>query len=165
MMSIIHKSSSPVKEDWAQVTRDNLCPICGKPDWCATSTDGIWTCCRRVDTGEGKHKVDRSGADYWVYRLDGQPLSATFERTFPLPTTTAKADRDTLHSVYTFLLSLLKLSKKHLLRINPIMRKGRRCPFPGSKNRPDRTRRTPGTPLPRAGRRGSEHARCGSPPS
>ena len=66
----------------AYVSHREPCRICDKPDWCSFSADGTWALCRRVDTGAGIHKVDKAGADYWLYRL-GRPytLSATHHRT------------------------------------------------------------------------------------
>ena len=56
---------------WTEATRSEPCPICGKPDWCSVSADSAWAVCRRVDTGDGLHRVDKSGADYWLHRLNG----------------------------------------------------------------------------------------------
>ena len=55
---------------WHTVSHHTPCLICGKPDWCRVSIDGTRALCRRVDTGAGSHKVDKAGAEYWLYRLD-----------------------------------------------------------------------------------------------
>ena len=34
--------------DWIRVSRQNPCPICGKPDWCLTSCDGSVAICPRT---------------------------------------------------------------------------------------------------------------------
>src|SRR5215468_39526 len=64
---------------WYRVSPSEPCPICGKPNWCSRSADGIMAICRRVDTGAGVHRVDSAGADYWCYHIDShspcrQPL-------------------------------------------------------------------------------------------
>jgi hypothetical protein len=41
------------------------CQICGKQDWCFRIDDESIHGCRR--TSGGIHKVDKSGADYWLY--------------------------------------------------------------------------------------------------
>lgn len=101
------------------VTRQNPCPICGKTDWCSISEDGTWCCCRRVDTGEGRHKVDAAGADFWLYRLDGRPfqhtdtVTETQESVLTGDRQPERADPDTLHKVYTVLLDNLTLRTNH----------------------------------------------------
>jgi hypothetical protein len=105
---------------WTEATRSNPCPICGKPDWCSISTDGAWAVCRRVDTGDGLHRVDKSGGDYWLYRIDGggdtdngtqKDVAADYsEISQPV---LAPADPDTLDKVYRALLQELSLSAVH----------------------------------------------------
>ena len=34
--------------DWIRVSRQNPCPICGKPDWCLVATDGSVAICPRT---------------------------------------------------------------------------------------------------------------------
>lgn len=107
---------------WTEATRSNPCPICGKPDWCSTSADGAWAVCRRVDTGDGLHRVDKSGGDYWLYRIDGsdsdigsetqKDVAADFSETISQPVL-APADPDTLDKVYRALLQELTLSAVH----------------------------------------------------
>jgi hypothetical protein len=100
---------------WHDVSHREPCRICDKPDWCSFSADGTRALCRRLDTGEGIHKVDKSGANYWLYRMDGhtsrqsiielpsQPCRARIER----------ADPATLDRVYRALLAALPLSSTH----------------------------------------------------
>jgi hypothetical protein len=103
------------------VSRQNPCPICGKTDWCSISKDGVWCCCRRVDTGEGLHKIDAAGVDYWLYRLDGRPFQhqepdnpETFRPVLSSDDSEPeRADPDTLHRVYTALLDELTLCENH----------------------------------------------------
>jgi hypothetical protein len=98
---------------WRRVSPSHPCPICSKCDWCAISTDGVWAICRRVDTGAGSHKVDKAGADYWLYRLDGHspcryPMSGLPSQLYP-----ERADPATLDRVYRALLAALPLSSTH----------------------------------------------------
>jgi hypothetical protein len=60
-----------VKGGWRPVTKGDPCHVCGKPDWCSVSVDGKKTTCRRRDNGTGTRKEDSSGADYWLYELNG----------------------------------------------------------------------------------------------
>ena len=110
---------------WTEVTRSNHCPICGKPDWCSISTDGAWAVCRRVDTGDGLHRVDKGGGDYWLYRIDGRisdsdsdtdngtPKNIAADYSEISQTVLAPADPDTLNKVYRALLQELSLSAVH----------------------------------------------------
>jgi hypothetical protein len=101
------------ESQWTRVSRKNPCLICGRSDWCRISSDQQWAMCRRVDTGEGRQKVDKDGVPYWVYSLSG----ATFHNRPPpvlLPAVTkARASDDVLDQVYTALLSTLSLSDRH----------------------------------------------------
>lgn len=97
---------------WREVSRTSPCPICGKPDWCSISADGKWVVCRRVDNGAGHHRVDRAGADYWLYRT-GQGLAVLPDPPEPEQSVVDRADDKVLHKVYSDLLSLLTLSPEH----------------------------------------------------
>src|SRR5262249_53380588 len=58
---------------WASVSASSRCPVGDKPDWCRVSTDGLLCACRRQDRhaslGSGERKTDKSGGEYWLYRL------------------------------------------------------------------------------------------------
>ncbi len=109
--------------EWNEVTRFNPCKICGHPDWCSASSDGVWTVCRRFDTGEGLHKVDKNGVDYWLYRLintdnENEANDGTQKDDYPdiLPQQNQApmlADPDTLNKVYRALLQELILFPEH----------------------------------------------------
>ncbi len=96
--------------NWHEVTTKAPCIICGHTSWCRTSTDGAWAVCRRVDTGAGIHKLDRSGADFWLYRLDGQTTDSPPWEAEPDTPCANEATRD---QVYRFLLQQLTLSVEH----------------------------------------------------
>lgn len=56
--------------DWRRVSKRQPCPVCGKPDWCAVSTDGTAALCQRV---ESSRRIGEAG---WLHRLQdnsGQP--------------------------------------------------------------------------------------------
>lgn len=97
---------------WREVTKAEPCPICGRPDWCSRSIDGAWVVCRRVNNGDGLHRVDRSGADYWLYRLGGGVVSEPSTEILESPGP-ERADDATLYKVYTSLLQALSLSPEH----------------------------------------------------
>ena len=48
---------------WIRVTKENLCVICQKPDWCEVSEDGEMAYCMRVESD----KPHRKGG--WIHRL------------------------------------------------------------------------------------------------
>jgi hypothetical protein len=75
--------------------------------------DGAWAICRRVDTGSGIHKQDKSGAEYWLYRLDGSSLHQRPAVEAPTPLRPACADTDTLDHIYRALLDALPLAPFH----------------------------------------------------
>jgi hypothetical protein len=87
--------------------------VCGKGDWCSRSSDGVWTACRRVDTGHGLHRVDKAGVDYWLYSAGG--LSYTDRPTADSPTARPpdRAPHDTLDAVYRAFLASLPLAPRH----------------------------------------------------
>lgn len=115
--------ASTITAAWTEVTRSNHCPICGKPDWCSISTDGAWAVCRRVDTGDGLHRVDKGGGDYWLYRIggnindnitdNGTPKNIATDYSQTSQPVLAPADPDTLDKVYRALLKELTLSAVH----------------------------------------------------
>lgn len=97
--------------NWREATRQQRCPICGHDSWCRLSADGAWAICRRADTGEGEHRLDRNQADYWLYRLDGgagvDPTPWEPDPRLPC------ADEATRDRVYQFLLRHLTLTPAH----------------------------------------------------
>jgi hypothetical protein len=95
---------------WLHVSHCQPCPICDKPDWCARSSDGVWALCRRVDTGAGVHKVDKAGADYWLYH------HAPYRHSIlevPSQPHAERAEPVILDLAYRALLAVLPLSLPH----------------------------------------------------
>jgi hypothetical protein len=98
--------------EWQTVTEESPCDICDKSTWCSVSLDGKKAICRRKDNGAGVHKVDSSGADYWLYELNGhggerRVLGVDATKVLENP---EKADLDTLNKCYRALLEGLALS-------------------------------------------------------
>lgn len=98
---------------WHHVSHRDPCAICGRHDWCAVSADGAWALCRRVDNGAGVRRVDRAGADYWLYRLDGHALCRQSRIELPSQPRIERADPVTMDRVYRALLAALPLSSTH----------------------------------------------------
>ena len=110
---LIARGRCAMSSVWKRVNRAHRCPICGKPDWCRVSDDGQWAICRRLDTGDGRRKVDKAGMEYWIYHLhhDANPRPLP-----PMPlskATVARATDDVLHQVYQALLQSLSLAPQH----------------------------------------------------
>ena len=113
--------------EWQEVTRSSPCKICGKPGWCSATPDGVWAVCRRVDTGDGRHKIDQGGGDYWLYRTDSKSFGEGMGGTGHIggdddsdaivssvrDSKPELADPDTLHRVYQALLGGYSLSDEH----------------------------------------------------
>lgn len=58
--------------EWKRVTRQEPCPVCGKPDWCGMSGDGTWCVCMRAESG----RASKNGG--WLHRLKDAPLRPVF---------------------------------------------------------------------------------------
>jgi hypothetical protein len=54
-----------VSGGWRRVSREEPCPVCGKPDWCLVDTDGALAICPRTEDGA----VKRCGEAGWLHRL------------------------------------------------------------------------------------------------
>jgi len=94
---------------WSAVSHPNPCLICHKPDWCRVSQDNTWAICRRLDPGEGLHRIDRAGGEYWLYHLDGSLAKSYQVTTLPQPHTVERAEAPILDAVYRALLANLPL--------------------------------------------------------
>src|SRR5215510_12809651 len=98
---------------WHHVSHREPCLICGKPDWCAVSADGVWTLCRRINTGAGICKTDKSGTEYWLYQLDRHSTDRKPALELPSQTLPGRAEPAVLDQVYRALLTALSLSPTH----------------------------------------------------
>jgi len=52
-----------------RVRRERPCPVCGKPDWCAFSSDGRFIHCQRSEEWNGKRAI-RQTAGGWLHPVD-----------------------------------------------------------------------------------------------
>lgn len=87
------------------------CPICGKPDWCSVSEDGDVCLCRRQgDTSQ--ERTDKNGERYYLHRLRPTLLPSAPQYSLA-DGDRRRADPDTLHRVYSALLSSLTLFGQH----------------------------------------------------
>lgn len=48
-----------------RVSRQNPCPVCGKPDWCLVAKDGSAAICSRIQEGS----IKRCGDAGWLHRF------------------------------------------------------------------------------------------------
>src|SRR5919205_2971003 len=106
-----------------RVKRSHKCEICGKPDWCNYSEDGVFALCMRVSAGSIKQA--KNGAYVHVLIpsyagfMDSSISSAPIERggiEESIPTVVASADQK--HAAYSFLLGeCLSLSQSHKERL------------------------------------------------
>jgi hypothetical protein len=99
---------------WLPVTEESPCHVCGKSDWCSVSADGKKAICRRKDGGAGVRRTDKSGQDYWLYKLNGhRELNLSEDVSQQDGEIPEKADPQTLDQVYGALLDALALSHAH----------------------------------------------------
>lgn len=96
---------------WVPCNRGRACQKCGKDGWCSRSSDGQWEVCRRVDTGEGQERQDKFGVPFWLYRVDGAPVTSA--KVEIQETTAELAKPDQLNAVYRDLLQQLELGDGH----------------------------------------------------
>ena len=64
--------------NWKRVTRANVCPICGKPDWCRVFGDG-WAECMRITS---EHEAKSGG---WMHRTSDNHAPMPKPRFRPSP--------------------------------------------------------------------------------
>jgi hypothetical protein len=103
-----------MSRQWTPVTASEPCPICNYDSWCSRSSDGRKVICRRLDRGDGKAKVDKSGMPFWLYCTDGGFEQCT-DQAAPLhqSATPKCANDDDLDRVYGALLDRCPLSEAH----------------------------------------------------
>lgn len=56
---------------WKDVSRPHPCHVCGRPDWCTYTLDGVWARCNRLYVAGGIPRVDKREQPYWLYLLTG----------------------------------------------------------------------------------------------
>jgi len=112
-MNSRHNNGLALSSGWRRVNRRCLCMVCGKPDWCLISADGLAVICARV---QSETKCGDAG---WLHRLDCGPLP--FPKIQPVSSTIEKASVKELNQVYQTLLSELPLFSYHR---NDLLRRG-----------------------------------------
>lgn len=65
-MAVLQKEDG-MNSNWKTVTKRSPCPICGKPDWCGVSVDGVVCHCMRVPSN---HQCAGGG---WIHFLIERP--------------------------------------------------------------------------------------------
>jgi hypothetical protein len=91
-----------------EVTKERLCHVCQKPDWCRYSQDGSGMC-RRVSGGT--EMTDSNGEAYWIHGSTSS-LGNTLPR-YTAPALAQRASCEVVDKIYRFLLALLELSEGH----------------------------------------------------
>jgi len=90
--------------NWKRVSKDEHCPICGKPDWCTVTADGMIACCMRV---EAEKQAANGG---WIHNLSDTPRPFVVSYA-PTSEKNPKASPAVLDKVYSAMLSRLTLSE------------------------------------------------------
>lgn len=62
---------------FCRVTKQQRCRICGKPDWCSFSANGVFSICMRIHAGAVK--INRHGGGIFLHR-DGDVVTPTSSR-------------------------------------------------------------------------------------
>ena len=91
--------------NWVRVTRRHPCPICGHPDWCSVSINGLIVYCMRVTSNQ----PTKNGG--WIHPM-GYPQPLTLPPLRPVEKV-SKAAGEILHVTYSGLLFELGLSDWH----------------------------------------------------
>jgi hypothetical protein len=74
---------SQLYENMLRVSKTNLCPVCGKSDWCLVAEDGTAAICQRIQEGSKK----RCGDAGWLHVLSNRHNrhNRHIKRRFSLP--------------------------------------------------------------------------------
>jgi len=64
-----------------RVSKDNPCPICGRPDWCLVAEDGSAAICKRIEEGSAK----KAGDAGYLHILKDRPLQQRQKYVKPKP--------------------------------------------------------------------------------
>ena len=99
-----------------RVSKDNPCPICGKPDWCGIAEDGSFAVCMRI---ESFNPTENHG---WLHVLNENHnyKPSNFKKTSRPKQKKSKVQIDTSYSkirspkVYNTLVDKLSLSDEHI---------------------------------------------------
>jgi len=117
------------------VTRDRRCPICGKPDWCLISVDGMWAVCERIHDG-GERRYMNAGTLHKISNAPSLPqrMPSRVERSAPRETRdwhAVQAEAEAARDMYAakMLAQSLGVSSKSLIRFG-LGRIGRDWSFP-----------------------------------
>ncbi len=100
------------RSKWQHVSKDNPCPICGKPDWCSVSEDGTLATCRRIEAGCWKSKMDKAGVPVYLHRLVATRPHPPLPPRPPGPEI-PRAKAELLNRAYSALLATLPLLHVH----------------------------------------------------
>jgi P4 family phage/plasmid primase-like protien len=108
---------------WKAASKASPCPICGKPDWCQRTEDGVVTLCRRGEgTPGGLSRVDKIGVPYWLFGLQtaaagrtaaGESSTAEAPEPDPIKHTRERAEPGVLDTVYRALFERCSLTLPH----------------------------------------------------
>lgn len=107
---------------WIQASNKMACPVCGSTHWCSISEDGTAVTCRRESRGPfgpGRHKIDRSGVECWIHRLNivsedhKRALSEWKEANGPSGPLLPLASPEVIDRAYRALLDLMWLRQLH----------------------------------------------------
>jgi hypothetical protein len=97
---------------WTHANKSQPCPVCGKLDWCAMTSDGTLVACRRVEVGAWRTKIDGAGCLVFLHRLNDGRQQIVLLPSAP-PRGPQRATPEILHTVYSHLLARLPLSRQH----------------------------------------------------
>lgn len=92
----------------SRVSKQDPCPICGRPDWCRVAASGRFVICNRVESGEP------AKSNGWLHRLSGEKCARPAPRPRPSKAKEARwASPQTVDNAYSRMLERLGLSGKH----------------------------------------------------
>ena len=74
-----------------RVTRQNECPVCGKPDWCLVAPDGSAAICQRIDEGSVK-RCGEAGSLHMLHENKSHQHRRQRTRRLVIQTKSAAAD-------------------------------------------------------------------------
>ena len=80
-----------MRTDWIRVTRQRLCKICGKPDWCSFAADGQVAVCMRIES----NKPTKNGG--YIHRLTDDDWKTLPRRTVRRSAPKPKLDCNSIH--------------------------------------------------------------------